>query len=1168
MKAISLIFILFACLLFSHIVNADNEREFFWEKNNAEIIETGDLKWKPEPFIFLQGKSNRYIDFENGNDNNDGLSQNTAWKHHPWDPNANGKAKESSGIHTYIFKRGVFYRGQLLPKESGDKNNPIRLTSSPEWGDGEASIVGSELIKNWEKNCKNKLIPNPENVWTTTLNFTPRCLWTIDEKGNVKRIPLARTPNWKVDNFDDIKSQWWIWTNPKKPFDNFYQDKSGKQFNMGIDTEHIKGDPNYFKGALVWSEYGWVMGTPFPSKIIAVDTQNSAIAFGGQWSSAPGTTKIIRNCRYYLEDKPQYLDDPEGEFWFEKAGSGGILYLRSPQNHDPNKLHIEAAKYLNLIDAENLNNIEISGLSFKFTNVFWELDAPPFANKDVDPACIRLLGSGKNITIKNCKFEHVNMPIRMKAIKDNDIIDDIKISDNYIAFTDYGAFLIEDGGGWGKTNEEVGRLFDVKILRNNLYMIGMRPTRFGQGHALVVDSAETLEVSGNILDKCYGSGIHIFGSKRSGLRADRPLCRILIYQNKVTDSMLNTNDWGGIETWQGGPAYVFNNISGNPGGFWHWKFKNHPTEPACARFGHAYYLDGAFKNYHFNNIAWGKSSNPYDQLGNTSAFQEIHSYQNTFFNNTIYNFVIGSRRQAPMAGRNKYLSNIWDSIGYMVFRHADPAKTAQEANQADVGKQSDHYAYETNAYANNIFFNVANYDDKSIFGVFESNGRWLKTFNDFKMALQEKNSLDAQLGILTDKSPLRNPQQHDFRPSENSPALNKGAKVFVPWPLYATVGEWNFYHAGNDPADIIDEHWYMTPYYTDRTAYHEQPMFPLKAVNISKDSYVKGELENWCNGALKFNGTNQYAFMSNSLTEWPKKEKISFPKENCNWAEINIPDMLSPDQKTEFTVSLLQDIPENHILQADLHWTNRKNKSAINTTAGRHKINGKGPYKFEVIPKAKPDTENYELILFITPDGTWKNRTHLFRQKISYHESKENIRLRSPQIENDSFIIESYIKIENNAQGIIVEKLNSTGYSLFIDSNGKVNLKIQNANSIFALASKQILNDSSWHHILAECDRKNKKINMYIDGKIDNSSDGPDNNLSLANSADLLVGGSPNGRCLNCTIDFLRISQGSLNDAKTNINELYRWQFYGPFLRDFTGKKVDCEIRSAGAIQF
>ena len=35
----------------------------------------------------------------------------------------------------------------------------------------------------------------------------------------------------------------------------------------------------------------------------------------------------MRNMRYYLEDKPQYLDDPEGEYWFEKKGNGGRLYL-------------------------------------------------------------------------------------------------------------------------------------------------------------------------------------------------------------------------------------------------------------------------------------------------------------------------------------------------------------------------------------------------------------------------------------------------------------------------------------------------------------------------------------------------------------------------------------------------------------------------------------------------------------------------------------------------------------------------------------------------------------------------------------------------------------------------------------------------------------------------
>lgn len=1139
--------------------------QFFWEKTNAEILETGDIKWKPEPFSFTKGESVRYIDFENGNDENDGLSKESAWKHHPWDKNVSGKAKECDGIHTYIFKRGVFYRGQLTVKESGSENNPIRLSSSSDWGDGDAVIAGSERIKKWEKGAKNKNIPDKENVWTAILNFTPRALWILDEKGDAKRIPLARTPNWKVNNFDDLKSEWWEWNNPDKHFDNFYE-KNGKTFNMGIDTIHIKGNPDFFKGATLWSEYGWVMGTPYPSEVIEVDLQKSALVFGGQWSDAPGTTKIIRYCRYYLEDKAQYLDDPEGEFWFEKSGSGGILYLRTPQNINPENFRIEAAKYLNLIDAEQMNNIEISALSFKFTNVFWKLDAPSFANKDVDPACIRLLGSGENITIKNCSFEHVNMAVRMKPIKISDKIDKILIRDNKVSFTDHGAFLIEDGGGWGKTDEEVGRLYDVSILRNYLYMIGMRPNRYGQGHALVVDCAETLEISGNVLDNCYGSGIHVFGSKRSGLRADRPLCRILIHHNKVTNSMLNTNDWGGIETWQGGPAYVFNNISGNPGGFWNWKFKNHSNEPACARFGHAFYLDGAFKNYHFNNIAWGKSSNPHDMLGNTSAFQEIHSYQNTFFNNTIYNFVIGSRRQAPAAGRNKYISNIWDNIGYTVFRHADPAKLPAEANQADAKEQGEFFSYNTNVYTKNLFYKPAYFDEKSFFGLFEANGRTLKSFDDFKNALIEKKSMQSELGFLTEQSPLRNSQNHDFRPSENSFTSENGAKVFVPWPLYAVVGEWNFYHCGGDPTDIIDEHWYMTPYYTDRTQYHKQPFFNLKGMNVSEESYVKGELEDWCKGALKLNGLNQFAVISNDSLQLPKQaEKKAFPQKSCNWAKIILPDTLTIGVKTKFTVKLLKDFPEGATLQADFHWHSKKKYEGMNAQAGAHKIKGEGPYEFSITPISKPNLECLELVLFITPDGTWKNKIVQHMQKVNF--SEENHRLRCPQIENDSFTIECYLKIEENSrEGIVIEKMDTSGYALSIDANGKANFKILGKNSIHSISSQIKVNDEKYHHIIAECNRKSKTLKIYIDGKLDSKSEGPDESVSLANFADLYVGGSPKGKCLKAIFDFLRISQGSIEDAKTTIDELYKWQFDGPFLRDFNGKKINGK-RCAGAIQ-
>lgn len=1022
--------------------------EFSWRNSNAELKENGDIAWKPEAFKFSSGKSLRYIDFECGSDKNDGLSTDSPWKHHPWDPAASEKSAECSGTHTYIFKRGIVYRGRLQVRDSGEsQDNPIRLTSSAQWGGGEATIAGSEIVSGWTQNSIPKEVPDKSNVWSAVLSFSPRCLWISDKGGASRRIPLARTPNWKLSDPDDIKSEWWCWSNPQKHFDNFISDRSGKKQNLGIDTEHIKGDPDYFENAVLWTEYGWVMGTPYPTQVLVVDMERKGLGFSGQWGGSAGESKIIRNCRYYLEDKPHYLDDPDGEFWFDKAGKGGILYLRVPDGIGPNSLQVEAGRHLNLIDASNMENIEISGLSFRFTNVYWKLDAPPFAQKDVDSASIRLLGSGKNIRINNCSFEHVNMAVRMKALNPGDSIDKVLIADNDVKYADYGAFQIEDGGGWGKTDPEVGRLYDLRILRNNLFMIGMRPTRYGQGHALVVDSAETLEVSGNVLERCYGSGIHVFGSKRSGLPADRPLCRILIHHNKVVDSMLNTNDWGGIETWQGGPAYVFNNISGNPGGYWHWKFTNHPDEPGCGRFGHAYYLDGAFKNYHFNNIAWGKSKDPLDRLGNCSAFQEIHSYQNSFFNNTIYNFVIGSRRQAPSAGRDKFLANIWDGIGQMVFRHSDPAKSSAQANAADAGPQTDSYAYETNAYSRNIFYDIAE------FGVFEANGRLLKSFDEFKGALARRKSMRSDLGILSDKDPLRDPARHDFRPSKNSAAIGRGAKVFVPWSLYAVVGEWNFCPAGADPTQIIDDHWYMAPYYTDRTAYHKQPTFPLEGVGISLESYEDGELEDWTRGALSLDGSTQY---------------------------------LKSDDFPQF-------------------------------------VGGK---------------------------------------------SAGAQRLRSPEILNDSFLIEIYFRAAKDwKDAILMEKLEGSGYSLTLARTGNICFKVSDGKTAkFAIESKSRINDGKWHHAIAECDRKNKKLNIYIDGKSDISGEGPASDISLENAAPLYVGGSPEGRFFKGSFDFLRISQGSISDAKTSLEELYCWQFDGPFLRDFCGVKP-VGARTAGAIQ-
>ncbi|HBC88542.1 MAG TPA: hypothetical protein DCZ94_16465 [Lentisphaeria bacterium] len=1052
-----------AAVLFSFaVMNVHSSSEFNWNVQNAKVDPNGDIHWAPQTFKLIKGASVRYIDYVTGLDTNDGLSKEKAWRHHPWDPEATGKSKECSGIQTYIFKGGVYYRGKLIPKDSGTDADRIILTCDPEWGRGQAVICGSEQVTGWKKGADSNLIPDKDKVWYADLKFAPRCVWVVNKDNSVKRLPLARVPNWKVSDPDDVKSEWWQWDNPGKPFDNYTDDGKGKKLHLGIDTQHIKGDPDYFKGAIIWSEYGWVMGTPYPVPVIVVDMNKKGLGFSGQWGYTSGSHKILRFSRYFLEDKPHYLDDPEGEFWFDKKDDGGRLYIRSPGGVDPNMLQVEAAKHLNLIDTTRMNNITVSNMNFRFVNPYWKLDSVPTESKDVDCAVIRLLGSGKNITISNCVFEYVHQPVYFRPSGRNDVIDNVMICDSSFLNTDNGAINISEGGEWAEVDPAIGRVYDVKILRNYFFNTGCRPNRYAQGHNLLITGAETLDVAGNVVDRAYGSGIHIFGGKNNWNAGNRPFTRILIHNNKVMDTLLNTNDWGGIETWQGGPIYVFNNISGNPGGYWNWNFKLNPKQPNVARFGHAYYLDGGFKNYLFNNIAWGKSKDPFSRLGNTSAIQEIHSYQNMFFNNTIYNFVVGSRRQAPQAGRDKFLGNIWQGIGEMVFRHTDPAKSLAEGNAADAGPKKDHFALETNAYANNVFADVAK------MGVFEPSGRWLDSFDDFKKALSHDKSLCSELGKVSANKLLVDPEKKDFRPLLNSDAKGSGVRAFVPWSLYGVVAEWNFYPSGNGPDDIIDEHWYMTEYFTNRESYHNMPMYPLKGVNVTTANYEGGPLENWTKGSLTLNGKDQYAMLKND--------------------EMN--------KSFDYTVI----------------WKRENDRKET------RKASGSG--------------------------------------------------IKNPQIYNSNFLVEIYFKtVPDQKNSVLVEKMKDAGYSLALNAGGILSFNVKGKDSgVFALASTVKVNDGNWHHVIAEADRKSGKLNIYVDGKSNASGNGPDYKVSLENSGDLFVGGSPSGRCLNGSLEFLRISQGTLADAKTTIEELYAWEFNGPFLKDFSGK-VAKEDRYAGAIE-
>ncbi|KPK66106.1 MAG: hypothetical protein AMK73_01050 [Planctomycetes bacterium SM23_32] len=1035
--------------------SAAKAQTWSWQEAHAQVTPEGDLLWSPWPFVFEAGDSVRYIDFASGDDAGPGTRE-APWKHHPWDPQATGNAAAAGGVHTYVFKRGVVYRGALTARESGEPGNPIRLTSDPSWGEGEAVISGAEVVTGWTKGTAHRDIPEPDKVWVARLDYAPRRVWTVDADGQVTRIPLARTPNWQVSDPEDVMSEWWTWENPEWWVEaNRTTTVDGKKMHLGTDTRHLTRDPEYYRDAIVWTEWAIVMGTPFPVQVAAFYPERKAMAFEGRWFGDSG--QINAGNRYFLEDKPHYLDEA-GEFWFEKTGEGGRLHIRLPGDRDPNAVTVEAARHYNLIqdlasarspdrldiinqdardqlDLTGLSHVVISGLTFRFTNAWWDLPFPPWMHKEVNNACVRLLGSSDDVRVSNCRFEYVTKAVRIEPLTRKGTVGSVVVSDNEVRYTDDAAINIGEGPG---------HLQDAQVLRNSLFMIGLRPYRQSDAHALTVAFPETMEVAGNMLLRCYGSGIFLHGGKPSGEGGEVPLSRCLIHHNKAEQTLLAANDWGGIETWQGGPFYVFSNISANPNGYWNWA----ANKPFNARLGFAYYLDGSFKNYLFNNIAWGQNNDADSKLCNASAFYEaVATIHNSYFNNTVYRFAMGSS-WSPSGGHHRFLGNVWSDISNVVFMHGKLKEDAPGAH----GRE---YPHELMAYGHNVFHAV-----KNLFGVFEVSGEGHPDFASFREALGRRHALDPTLGASTDRQPLRDPASRDMRPADGSAAIDYGVKFFVPWGLSAVVGEWNFYHVGNDVATIPDEHWYMTDYFGAREGYHALPQYPLKAVNVTEESYVQGELEDWVPGALKLNGRDQYAFASH--------------------AEMSAP----------------------------LRYGGR---------GGERTASG-------------PDLRNLDV-----------------------HAS--------------SFILEAYFRTEPAApKAVLIKKMDArAGYALTVD--GAVTFSTRAGGADASVTGATTANDGRWHHVLAEADGKTGRMTVYLDGRKDAEGAGPGDAL-LSNTADFYVGGSPEGDCLAGTVDFARVSLGSLADAKTTIEELYEWQFNGPFLRDFAGNEPTGERRDAGALEY
>lgn len=1053
-----------------------------WQKPNAKLLPNGDLGYAPEAWTAPKFSNARYIDFEGGDDAKDGKTPSTAWKRHPNDPLAQGQAKANAGKpDAYIFKRGVAYRGELR----GELSNAA-LASLPTYGKGEAVVTGAEKVapSAWRRGAAPGM-PDADKVWSAKVDGPVRAVWCRAKGGKWTRLVLARTPNvrdpnWLDDKVDDVMEEWWTWEQPEWWSGKNVANINGHKAHVGIDSQHLKGfKASDLVGGLVWSEWGIVMGTPFASRIEAADPARGSITFQGFWYG--DSEKIITKNRYFMEDRPVFLD-AAGEFWFDRQGEDGTLYARFPGDADPSKMEVEVSRRCSGFDLSGLEGVRITALSFERIGPHWRLEARPFEDESIGGAGIRVRGTIKASRIDHCRFTDVNAGLRLRAERDDRTIDGLVVCDNEIEGADQIGMEISGSQRWGKNDGPYAYVGAVDVLRNRIHRTGMRPARSESGHSLSVSYVERLHLAGNFVSRTCGAGIFVFVGKPDGDKSDCPYARVMIHHNKVEDPLLMANDWGGIETWQGGPTYVWGNVSKNPGGYWNWAAKE-----GNQRLGFAYYLDGGNKNYHFDNIALGKSSDPKSKLCNGSAlYQATPTILNAFYNGLYRTFAQGSGWN-PQGGRHVFAGNRFEDISVKVFDHKAQKEDAGHDYGGAVLKESVFMVANGTPDAPQAHRRVKPFIPWSLArtvgewnfrkGVEGLDEHWYMSpamTGRFDYWKHPRNDLEMPAGVSAVKGGREDWVESCARFKGGEGAVLKGRA-----PVAAPKAAADAPRAAGGLKTVKSADWCEVTL-PERPEFGKNLKAKIKLGAVPPDCVGKKLLFHW--HWLKSGGWGGY------ISHVYVAPKVTGPGE-YSVELVNIPGAAPAgiDQHS-FLVGISPDDEIGHSLR----------RADFTLPASGAPAKAAAP----VSPLAE------------FPMAVGRN----------------------------SFIIEAVLA--TTAGGVVADaRKDGVGFALAVAKSGQVGFRFATKNGGVTVPGTTAVNDGKFHHVLCEVDRKAGKANVYVDGKLSGSKPFAVGDADASTAADLVVGKGFSG-----DLDFLRIAHASLAESHTDIRELYAWEFAGPFL--------------------
>ncbi|MBN2582733.1 MAG: PKD domain-containing protein [Planctomycetes bacterium] len=440
------------------------------------------------------GPATYYIDYDGGNDANDGRSSEDAWQHCPGDPEATGVPAARETLwpgDTLLFKGGVVYRGTVVCNWAGSEAAPIIYDGNSEgtYGTGKAVIDGSEEIAGWTQCTSSgdaEGNSNWANLWYNYLPAGTSALGcNIYEDDTM--CPPAQDPNPPDAAFPDCIG------GVSTP--NYYYITYTDLTKTSVtDPTNLNrgGDSTYWHDAIVAAHYS--PNVVYTMTIQGYNTSTGTVSFN---DSNNGTCYTDSNQSCYAIFNSLHVLDQSGEVFFRTTPEGDgthKVWFWSPSGSPNSHTVTYSTRTAGFQVASGSDYLAIQNFIVqKQTGDTGVSEAMGLRATD---------GSVSHLAILDCEFRRIRFNgIDSNQYRGNGAVTisaagDVVFDGNTVTETPFlGGMVMGDGDG-------------ITITNNYFYRCGNKPIWWP------ACNASDITIAHNVLDNnrgCHSTAISLFG---------------------------------------------------------------------------------------------------------------------------------------------------------------------------------------------------------------------------------------------------------------------------------------------------------------------------------------------------------------------------------------------------------------------------------------------------------------------------------------------------------------------------------------------------------------------------------------------------------------------------------------------------------------------------------